>query len=60
MILAASNVALGHTEEARRVAQRALSLKPGLSLEDYALSQPFKEQRRLEQLLDQLRNAGLS
>jgi hypothetical protein len=60
LILAASSVALGHTEEARWAAEKVLKLKPGFRLADYAASQPYKEQKQLDRLLDQLRSAGLA
>lgn len=60
LMLAAANVALGHTEEARRAAGKVLKLKPDFRLAEYALSQPFKQQKHLDRLLDQLRSAGLS
>lgn len=60
LMLAAANMASGHTEEARRVAAKVLKLKPDFSLAEYALSQPFKQQEHLDRLLDQLRSAGLS
>jgi adenylate cyclase len=60
LILAAANAALGHIEEARRAAEKLLKLKPAFRLAEYALSQPYKEQKHLDRLLDQLRTAGLT
>jgi hypothetical protein len=60
LILAAANAALGHTEEARWAAEKVLKLKPGFRLAEYAASQPYKEQKHLDRLLDQLRSTGLT
>ncbi len=59
LILAASAVGLGRSEEARRAAQQALALKPGFSLATFADSQPYKDRKHLDHLVDQLRTAGL-
>ena len=59
LILAASNVVLKHSEEARWAAQKVLKLKPEFSLAQFAESQPYKEQRDLDRLIDQLRSVGL-
>ena len=59
LILAAANVALGHIEAARWAAEKVLKLKPRFHLAEYAVSQPYKEQKHLDRLLDQLRGAGL-
>lgn len=59
LILAASNVALGHSEEARWAAQMVLKLQPEFSLAKFAESQPYKDQRHLDHLMDQLRTVGL-
>jgi adenylate cyclase len=59
LILAASNVVLNHSEEARWAAQKVLKLKPEFSLAQFAESQPYKEQRDLDRLIDQLKSVGL-
>ena len=59
LILAASNVVLGHTEEARWAVKRVLDIEPEFRLSEFAASQPYKEQKHLDRLLDQLRSAGL-
>jgi adenylate cyclase len=59
LILAASSVALGHSEEARRAARNVLKLQPDFSLAEFAESQPYKDQKRLDRLMDQLNVAGL-
>ncbi len=59
LVLAASNVALDHSEEARWAAQQVLALQSNFSLEDFAQSQPYKEQEDLDGLIAQLKDAGL-
>ncbi len=60
LILAASDVALGCTEEARRAVETVLKLMPEFRLEEFAASQPFKEQQHLDRLLNRLTSAGLA
>ncbi len=60
LVLAASDVGSGRAEEAHRAAEKVLKLKPGFRLAEYAVSQPYKDQKRLNRLLDQLRSAGLA
>jgi len=59
VILAACAVALGHVEEARQAVRKVLALKPGFSLAAFAKSQPYKDPKHLDRLLDHLRTAGL-
>jgi len=59
LILAASSVILDHSEEARWAAQKVLKLKPEFNLAEFAESQPYKEPRDLDRLIDQLRSVGL-
>ena len=59
LILAASSVVLGHSEEARLAARNVLKLQPDFSLMAYAESQPYKDQKHLDRLTDQLRCTGL-
>jgi tetratricopeptide (TPR) repeat protein len=59
LILAASSAVLDYSEEARWAAQKVLKLKPEFSLAQFAESQPYKEQRDLDHLIDQLRSVGL-
>jgi adenylate cyclase len=59
LILAACAVVLGQTEEAQRTARKVRSLKPGFSLAAFAESQPYKDRKHLDRLLDQLTTAGL-
>ena len=58
VILAACAVALGHVEEAQQAVRKVLALKPGFSLAAFADSQPYKDRKHLDQLVDQLRTAG--
>jgi TolB-like protein len=59
LILAASDAVLNHSEEARWAAQKVRKLKPEFSLAEFAESQPYKEQRDLDRLIDRLRSVGL-
>jgi len=59
LVLAGANTALSRTEEANRVAQEILRIKPGFNLEEFAQSQPYKEPQTLERVIAMLRKAGL-
>jgi tetratricopeptide (TPR) repeat protein len=59
LILAACAVVLGQAEEAQRAAQRVRALKPGFNLAAFADTQPYKDRKYLDHLVDQLRTAGL-
>ncbi len=59
LVLAASSVVLGDSEEARRAARIVLKLQPDFSLAAFAESQPYKDQKHLDRLMDQLKVAGL-
>jgi len=59
VILAACAVALGDVEEAQQAVRKVLALRPEFSLADFAMSQPYKVQKYLDRLLDQLKSAGL-
>ena len=50
---------LREVEAMERAAKRVLKLKPEFSLAEFAESQPYKEQKRLNRLIAQLRSAGL-
>ncbi len=58
VILAACAVAVGHVEEAQQSVQKVLTLKPEFNLAAFARSQPYKDQKHLDRLLDQLGSAG--
>ncbi len=60
LILAASNAALERTAEAEHTAQELLNIKQDFSLAEFAESQPYKENRTLDRLIDRLKTAGLS
>ena len=60
LVLAAANAALGRADEARRAVEQVLRLKPEFKVEEFAESQPYKDGKDLEALLDQLRRAGLT
>jgi class 3 adenylate cyclase/tetratricopeptide (TPR) repeat protein len=59
LVLAESSIALGRSEEARQAASVVKKIQPEFSLEKFAKSQPYKDPDRLDQLLGQLRQAGL-
>lgn len=60
IMVAASNAALGRTEEAGAVGQEIMKVKPEFSLVDFAKSQPYKNQKVLDRLIAQLNSAGLA
>ena len=51
LVLAASSVVLGDSEEARRAARIVLKLQPDFSLAAFAESQPYKDQKHLDRLM---------
>jgi class 3 adenylate cyclase/tetratricopeptide (TPR) repeat protein len=59
VILAACAAVLGQSEEARRAVRNVRSLNPAFSLAEFAKSQPYKDRKHLDRLLDRLRTAGL-
>ncbi len=59
LVLAASNVVLGHGDDARWAIEKVHKLKPAFGLADFATSQPYKDKKHLDRLMDQLRTAGL-
>lgn len=60
LILAASSAASGRVEQAGWAGERVRKMKPDFSLASYAPSQPFKDPKNLDRLLEQLRSAGLN
>ncbi len=60
LMLAASNVVLGHGEDAHWAAEKVRKLKPAFSLAEFAETQPYKDRKHLERLMAQLRSAGLA
>ncbi len=59
LVLAESSIALGRSEEARRAAGTVKKIQPEFTLAKFAESQPYEDQRQLNRLLEQLRQAGL-
>ena len=59
LVLAESSIALGRSEEARRAAGTVKKIQPEFTLAKFAESQPYEDQRQLDRLLEQLRQAGL-
>lgn len=60
LVLAGANAALGQMEEAHGATREVLRVNPGFSLEEFAESQPYKDPRTLESVIDRLRRAGLN
>jgi len=60
LVLAASSAALGRIDKAQGATQTVLKLKPGFNLEEFAATQPYKEQEDLDRLTDQLVSAGFT
>ena len=59
VVLAASLVASGREEDARKVAATLRRVRPDFSLERFGLKQPFRDPAPLEALLADARQAGL-
>jgi adenylate cyclase len=60
VILSAASVILDQVDEARQAAEKVLEVKPDFNLSEFAEAQPYKKQRDLDRLIDQLRFAGLN
>jgi adenylate cyclase len=52
-------VAQGRLDEARKTAAKVRQLEPTFRLSEFAKTQPYRDTRDLECLLDRLREAGL-
>jgi len=59
LILAACNMALGHIEQGRSAVEKVVELVPDFNLAGFGETQPYKDQKHLNRLLDHLRSAGL-
>jgi tetratricopeptide (TPR) repeat protein len=59
LTLAASYSAINRTEDASKAVEEILRINPGFSLEYYANTLPFKNQEKLDQFVNALREAGL-
>ena len=59
LVLAASNVTLGHTDEALLAAKRIIGIMPDFGLKDFAGSQPYQDKEHLDRLMVPLKLAGL-
>ena len=59
LVLAASNMAMDRPGQARSAAEEVIALVPNFNLADFAETQPYREQKHLNRLLDHLRSAGL-
>lgn len=60
VFLTASRTALMRTEDAQHTAVEALKINPDFRVAEFAKTQPYKEPKTLERLIDRLRCAGLS
>ena len=60
LILCCANSALGRIEQANKAAAEILQAKPEFTIETYAESQPYKNPKLLEQIIGELKSAGLS
>ena len=59
LILAAAHAARGNLDEARAAAERVRAIEPDFNLDDYAVTQPYRDPQDLDRLLSHLREAGL-
>ena len=59
LILAASNSAMDQLGQARLAAEKAVELVPDFNLAEFSETQPYKDQKDLERLLNNLKIAGL-
>jgi len=59
LVLAASESAMGNHSAANAAVEEVLQVKPGLTVQAYLETQPYTEQKRLDELADRLRRAGL-
>jgi adenylate cyclase len=57
--LTASYSSLNRNEEARKAVEEVLRINPGFSLEYFANTLPFKNQKKLDKYINALRKAGL-
>ncbi|MEJ2221331.1 MAG: adenylate/guanylate cyclase domain-containing protein [Desulfobacterales bacterium] len=60
LILAGANAALDRPEASQKAAAEIRRIKPGFSLEKYAVTQPYKDPATLEQVIRTLQKAGLN
>jgi TolB-like protein len=59
LILACASAAMGRMKEAHQAAREIIRIKPRFTLEEYAKSQPYKDQGILEKIIQTLQIAGL-
>ena len=59
LVLAGANAACNHMDAAVRAADRIRRIAPEFTLEDYARTQPYENTDTLEELIGNLRQAGL-
>ena len=59
LMMAAAKVAQGRLDEAKDIAHRIMQLDSRFSLDDFAATQPYRDPRHLECLIERLREAGL-
>lgn len=60
LVVAAAESAIGNAKAAHAAVDEILRIKPDLTLGSYLATQPYADDRRLEELADRLRRAGLA
>jgi tetratricopeptide (TPR) repeat protein len=59
LILVYASVDLGRMKDAHQAVREIIRVRPGFTLEEYAKSQPYKDPRILEKIIQMLQTAGL-
>jgi tetratricopeptide (TPR) repeat protein len=59
LLTVAANSALGRSGQAQEAARKVLGLKPDFTIESFAVTHPYKDHRRLEEMTFRLQQAGL-
>jgi tetratricopeptide (TPR) repeat protein len=59
LLTVAANAALERLEQAQEVARQVLGLKPGFTIESFAVTHPYKDRCHLEEMTSRLQQAGL-
>jgi hypothetical protein len=59
LILAYASAAADRMNDAHQAVREIIRVKPGFTLEEYAKSQPYRDLRILERIIQMLQMAGL-
>lgn len=59
LLTVAANTALGRSGQAQEAARKVLGLKPDFTIESFAVTHPYQDHRRLEEMTFRLQQAGL-